>query len=196
MAPPVLVATVGAATANTYITQADATTYFSSRANATSWTGASSDNKDIALLMATDLLDREKWKGTKGSTPTGALTQALAWPRRWAPTLEYDNEPSFVGFDDVWVDLTLAYYSELAIPGPIVDATCELALEILKAGTTDPFASLAYPWENVRRKTVDVLTTEWFGPEDRSSGLGRFPSVIALIAHLLRAAGTTTVDRV
>ena len=194
MPPPALVATAGGATANTYVTQADATTYFLTRTDTTAWTGASSDERDTALLFATTLLDREKWKGVRGMTPAGALTQALSWPRRWAPTLEADAEPEMITGE--WEDLTLAYYSELTIPQPVVRATCELALEILRAATTDPFASGASPSDGVKRKKIDVLETEYFDPSDRSTGLGRFPSVIALVAHLLREGGATEVDRV
>ena len=197
MAPPILVATAGAANANSYITLADAEVYFTWRTTAT-WTAAapSNDIKTAALELATAVLDREKWLGTKGITAAGALTQALAWPRRWAPTLEYDNEPTYLDADSVWVDLTLAYYSELSVPAPIKQATCELALELLNAGTIDPLASHAYPEEGVKEKQIDVLRTVYFDPADRSRGLGAYPSVIKLVAHLLRESGATAVDRV
>jgi len=194
MAPPALVATVGGATSNTYVTQANATIYFSARPNVALWTAAASDQKDEALLFAASLFEREKWKGVKGMTPAGALTQALSWPRRWAPTREVDAEPEMITSE--WEDLTLAYYSELAIPVPVIRGQCELALEILRAGTSDPFAAGGTAGEGITSEKVDVLATDYLGIADRSSGLGRFPSVIAEVAHLLRESGATEVERV
>lgn len=193
--PLVLDATVGGAAANAYSTAAAADTYFLGRAFSAAWGGTyTTAQKEQALVFATALLDREKWRGIKGATPASALTQALAWPRRWAPTLEYDAPPEFIS--DVFVDLSTAYYSELAIPGPIVRATQELAFEILKAGTTDLFSKAADGNRNVKRKTVDVLTTEFFDIGMQARGLALFPTVYALIVDLLRGGAGIEVERV
>ncbi len=194
MAPPVLVATAGAANANCYIVLADAETYFTMRTNAT-WTASvpTADEKTAALEVATAMLDRLRWKGIKGSTTATALTQALAWPRRWAPTLEYDAPPDFL--TDYFVDVTVGYYASTTIPDPIAHATCELALEILKAGTTDIFAAESEPDRDILLKRVDVLETQFVAWPLRQRGLTRFPNVYALIAPLLRDAGAPEIQR-
>jgi hypothetical protein len=52
---PVLVATLAGANSNSYITVANATTYFDNRLDAADWTAASADNKAASLITATGL---------------------------------------------------------------------------------------------------------------------------------------------
>ncbi len=192
--PLVLDATVGGATSNAYCSDTDGDAYFLGRNNADAWTNATTAQKQQAIVFATSLLERERWQGAKGSTPQGALTQALAWPRRWAPTLEFDAQPEYV--TDVFIDLSVVYYSSLTIPTPLIRATCELALEILRAGTTDPFGRTGDPYRDKKSSQVDVIRTDYLELWYRARGLGRFPSVITLIAHLLRAGDGVQVERV
>lgn len=186
-----LVDTAGDASANTYASLTTATAYFAARPFSTAWTSASVDDQSAALAFATTLLDNLRWKGAKGSTANSALTQALAWPRHWAPTLEADANEEFVA--EYFIDLSVTYFSSLTIPTPIVRATCEIALEILRAGSTDPFTRDTT--RNVQRETVDVITTEYLAPAQRVYGLGQFPTVVALIAPLLRG-GSVEIERV
>ncbi len=185
-------ATVGGATANSYLTVSAADSYFDGRAFADAWTAATTAQKEQALVHATMLLDRERWAGAKGVDYTTALTQSLAWPRRWVGTLEADSAPQLVS--EFFIDTAIGYFSALTIPQPILRAACELALEILRAGTTDPFTKDTT--RNVKRKRVDVIDTEYFGVAQRARGLALFPSVVALIAPLLRGATATQVERV
>lgn len=93
---PTIVATPGAANANSYLTLAEAQTYFDSRAPLAGWEDA--DDQSALLIMATRTIDmllsgtRRYVPGTKGqagyyvigSRWSGAPTdgvQALAWPR-------------------------------------------------------------------------------------------------------------------
>lgn len=176
--PAALVATAGSASANTYVLQADATTYFGNQLNVSAWTAAATGVKDQALLTATAILDRVKWAGTKASS-----TQALAFPRTNCPTREYDAGADVVASD--FVDEANLYYSDSAIPDPIVRATCELALVLLNAGTADPFAADV---RRVKSKTIDVISTEYFDSQDAIRGLGRFPHVLQIIQHMLRTS--------
>lgn len=187
--PLVIDATVGGATSNCYVSLADAETYMLGRVNP--WTGTDVQ-KTAALVNATTVLEQESWAGTKGNDPASALVQALAWPRRWVPTLEFTAYPEYV--TDNFIDTSVAFYSSLTIPAPLVQATCELAMELLRAGTTD---RLSFDRSrNVKMKKVDVLETEYFDPWQRARGLGLFPSVLAKIAHLLRSADCAEVSRV
>lgn len=78
MAVSALVVTAGAADANAYCTLAFADQYHTDRpAAGTTWSSASTDQKNAAILWATQLLDRAwVWHGYA----TDAV-QALQWPR-------------------------------------------------------------------------------------------------------------------
>jgi hypothetical protein len=108
--PLVLVATVGAATANTYCTLAEAETYFLSRVPLAAWVAGTDATKNAALAMATRLLDvKYEWFGT----PVEEL-QALQWPRS--------------GVEDF---LRLSYILETAIPPQLKNAEAEFAGQLL-----------------------------------------------------------------
>ena len=68
-------------------------------------------------------------------------------------------------------------------PQRIRDATCERALEFLRAGPTDVAALDSKA--GVIEKTVGPLTTRWVGPSQREAGLARYPRVMKLIGPLL-----------
>ncbi len=170
---PTLVATVGSASANSFVTVAECDTYCDARLNASAWTDETDDDQKIrALIGATqELSSRAGWIGDRASS-----TQALAWPR-----INAENP------DSAWPGHT--WYRTTEIPQRVKDATCELALQSLILGTTDLAA--ADPTLNVRRKVVDVLETEYFEPQQRVKGLGRFPSVIRYIAPLLSGSSSS-----
>jgi hypothetical protein len=65
----------------------------------------------------------------------------------------------------------------------VKDAQCELALEFLKAGTTD-VAALPANAELVSQ-SVDVLSKTFADPSKRRQGIVRFPRVYNLIRPLL-----------
>jgi hypothetical protein len=190
--PLVLVDTAGSATANTYLSLTDAETYMLARPFSAAWTAATDAVKNQALVFATELLDRARWKGTKGITSSGALLQALSWPRRYAPTREFQHEAdAIVDADDV-IDVAIAYYDETAVPTPIKRATVEIALGLIKAGSSDPYDQDV---KRIKSKTVDVLTTEFFDSQDQIRGLSRFPHALQEVAHLLRTEAFTEVLR-
>ena len=162
-----IVATVGSASANSYATLAEAETYCEARLNVTLWDAATDDNKNRALVEATRELDVLGWDGYRTDD-----VQALAWPREWV-----------VNPDDPNLD----YYDNDEIPQRVKDSTCELALQFIKSGTTD---LAAIPAEtNIKRKKIDVLETEYFGPQNTPTGIDRFPRVLARVAPLLASAG-------
>lgn len=103
-----LVATAGSTSANSYISVADADAYFNNRLNSTNWESADPDDKSRALVMATDRIEQEKFQGRKVDSG-----QRLQWPRYEV----YDKN------DDL--------YATDAIPRPVQNATCELAILLL-----------------------------------------------------------------
>lgn len=105
----------GLATAQSYISSADADAYHTAHGN-TAWTGT---GKDAALVRATAWLDaryRSRWVGTKATS-----AQALEWPRYGATDID--------GWD---VSMT--------IPAGLKAALCEAALrEVVSSGSlTEP----------------------------------------------------------
>lgn len=73
-----LVATVGAADANSYVDVAEANAYFAAGVHlgSATWAGLTNDNKSAALITATRQLDRLRFWGCKYSE-----LQALQFPR-------------------------------------------------------------------------------------------------------------------
>lgn len=124
MAIPALNTTIGDAAANSYISVADAEAYMDSLLNASSWTGATSDDKTRSLLTAARRLDRENWLGTRATK-----TQRLAWPRVGA--VKPDPVGAAVGYGGYWGGYGETYAST-EIPQPVKDAQCELALAYLE----------------------------------------------------------------
>ena len=113
MAAPTLDAAIKGASANSYVTQATAQTYFDGRFATTAWEAASSTAKDRALIMATARLEHEQYAGTMTTT-----TQALKWPR----TETYDDDGN--------------HYDPDLMPAPMQEATYETALELLDGTLT------------------------------------------------------------
>jgi hypothetical protein len=114
MATPTLVATAGAANANTYCLLAEANTYMDGRLYVDAWTDAGNDDKNKALLWATNLLDDlTTWVGMKASD-----SQALRWPR----SMVWDQDGDSV--------------TSTAIPQFLKDATAEFAFSLLSEDRT------------------------------------------------------------
>lgn len=169
--PVAIDATVGGASSNSFVTLAEAATYMEGRLNASAWeTDATTDSKNRALVEATRELNVLVYEGFRATS-----TQALAWPRYGAV------DPDQFGAGHL--------YESTEIPQRIKDAECELALEFIKAGTTD-VAALPVT-DGVIQKVVDVLSTTYADPTKRKQGLQRFPRVYKLIAPLLDGAGSS-----
>lgn len=179
-----ITATVGSATANSYVTLAEAETAMEARLNASTWDAATTDLKNRALVEAQRELQTLDWRGTR----TDAV-QALAWPREYAID---PDAPSDADLDQL-PDPT---YDDDEIPVRVKEAQIELAYQFIKAGTSD----LAMPTatDGILQKTVGPLTTVYAGAGYRATrGLARYPRVMALIAPLLASgAGGITVERV
>lgn len=129
-------ATVGGASANSYITSAAADTYFDNRLQGSEWDTATADEKCRALVSATRRLDFEKFEGEKETTG-----QALKWPRLDAT--DDDGEE----------------FDSDAIPQIVLDATCEMALLLLNdnASSKDSFGDTGLEgFKRVRVGPVEV----------------------------------------
>jgi hypothetical protein len=162
-------ASVGGASSNSTVAEAYAIAFAATRLNLVGWTtltGTScSESEKIALIEATRELSALVYQGYRSDS-----AQALPWPRQLATNPDAGST-------------YYTLYDSLTIPRRIQDATCELAFEFLKAGTTD-IATLD-PTLSVIRKKVDVLETDYAAPSQRAQGLARFPRVMRLIGPLL-----------
>ena len=72
----VIVATLSGASANSYVTLAEANTYFETVPDSSTWTSKTDDQKNRALISATRWIDALSFYGDRCTT-----TQALKWPR-------------------------------------------------------------------------------------------------------------------
>ena len=105
-----------AAGANSYISLADANTYFGSRLNSGVWTAASDANREAALQTATRRLDAEDWIGEKADT---LANNALRWPRSGVENPDGQS------------------LSSSTVPTAIQYATAELAIQLLDTTVAD-----------------------------------------------------------
>lgn len=138
-----IIATAGAANANSYITLAEAQAYADSDIDSSQWDTASVDQRTRALITATRNLDLIGYVGTRSTT-----TQALAWPRKDFKTTEKT-------------------YADNAIPAEIKLAQWELTKALLAdiviagavAGSTPIIPGL--PNTGLKRIKLDVMEIEW-----------------------------------
>lgn len=179
---PTLIATAGAADANSFVTVAAADTYLDGRLAVTAWTGATADDKARALISATATLDTLAYVGKRTTD-----TQALAWPRTYALR---PDPPYNAATDDI-------YFGTTEVPQRVKDATCVLAVAYLAGGTSsltalDNDAGVVSKTVGPLSKTFDVAT--------RAKGLQRIAGVMDLVGPLLDAgadaAGAITMVRV
>lgn len=161
---PTVTTTVGGSTSNSFVSVSETDTYCEARPNASAWTDETDDDaKARAVIHATRELNNRVWIGSAVTD-----TQALAWPRQYAT----DPDSAFQ-----------TYYDTDVVPQRVKDACMELALEVLKNGTTDISAQDAK--QNVIEKTVGPLTTRYSEPYQRTRGLDRYPLVMGYIRPLL-----------
>jgi hypothetical protein len=178
---PDVIATSGSATANSFVSEDDAEEYMDARLNASAYVDADADDQARALIEATRELNVLLYSGSRTDA-----TQKLAWPRVYAINPDLPD-PGYVATDTNTFD-------DDEIPQRVKDATCELALEFLKAGTTDiagQDSSLL-----VISETVGPISTDYAEPYARAQGLARYPRVMALIGPLLDQSATGGLELV
>lgn len=118
----------GLANANAYANATDGDAYHEGHLYPSAWTGAATGDKEKALVMATRLIDAQfQFNGFKRMS-----TQALQWPRRECrdPDVESSVIPGLLLARGPWLD-------ETKVPALVVNATAEMARELLKADRTD-----------------------------------------------------------
>jgi hypothetical protein len=117
----------GLVDANTYANVADGNAYHDGHLYATAWTGATDDQKAVALVMASRLMDAEyQFNGTRTN-----VGQGLQWPRAKCPEPDNIHAPL-----SVLLPIPYSYVQYDTVPKAVVQATCELARELLLTDRT------------------------------------------------------------
>lgn len=164
--------TTGGATAESYITVADADAYFLAR-GVTAWAALTTAAKEAALRKSTDYMVQtyiSRWSGVRVTS-----TQALDWPRAWVDLA--DNITNLAYINGAYVDST-------TIPVPVQRACAELAL---KASSAD---LLADQEQAIVREKIGPIETEY----DRySSQAKRYPAVERMLQPYLTGKGGANV---
>lgn len=150
--------------ANSYASAADGDAYHQAHLYAAAWTSASTATKEAALVMASRLIDTcYQFHGAKSSA-----AQALQWPRWQVP----DPDAAAAAVDPLH-PIGAGFIESNKVPKPVLDATCELARELIKADPTDDPDG-----EGLRRLEVARDISLEFDPKDRKP----------IISHLAQLA--------
>ena len=120
--------------ANSYASVADADAYHEGHLYASAWTGATSPDKEKALVMATRLIDAEyQFGGVRAVSG-----QALQWPR--VSCLDPDADDELISG---------RYVRSNVVPRGVSDGACEMARELLVADRTAAPAGEGLKYENI-----------------------------------------------
>lgn len=168
-----IVATPGSASANSFATEAEADAYLEGRLNSDAWWDADAADRRKALVEAARELNNLPWLGTRTDA-----TQVMEWPRD--RVRDPDTPISDPGQD-------YPYYADDVVPDRVKDAQVELALEFLRAGSTD--LAVRDPQLDVQSEGISGATsTQYVRPLHRGRGLQKFPRVLGRIAPLIESS--------
>lgn len=115
-------ATVGEATANSYLTLTDAQAIIDGLIeddDITAWASATTDQKNRALYTSAQRIDRERFLGARSTD-----TQAMQWPRSGVRKPDTYINTYAVGFP---FRITTDYYTDTEIPDQVKKAQAVLA---------------------------------------------------------------------
>lgn len=170
--------TVGA---NTYVSRADATTYFEARLGASAWDDALEADQDKALVQATRAVESLTFKGRKSD-----VDQALAFPRCYPRDDRYYVRSRELQFDDPPYPRMIC---EDAVPQVVIDAVCEEAMQLLADITSDGDTNerLAMQAQGVTSWRADDIA-ESYGPVRKGAFTIRSVTARNLLARYLAGA--------
>ena len=176
----------GKVDANSYASAADADAYHDGHLYASAWTAATTPNKEKALVMATRLIDGEyQFNGFKRSD-----AQALQWPR------ERCDDPDRSGVGIVAGVLSGSFGRDAwlpsdAVPARVVQATCELARELIVADRT-----AAPPGEGVTLVRAADQSETIYNKRDKRPVISMVAqTLLCKYGALLKKAGTVSLVR-
>lgn len=130
---PTVISTVGASDANSYVTVAEADSYFSDSFGRSLWLQTTQANREAAVITASRYLDQYMtWIGQKSTSD-----QSMEWPR--INTFDKTGRP----------------YANDIVPGPVKFAAFELAYFIVENG------GLSFASQTVDRVKVGPVDVEF-----------------------------------
>ena len=118
-----IVATVGSATANSYLTLSDANSIIEGLVedeDVTAWSSSTDDQKNRALYTSTLRIDRERFLGARVTD-----TQALQWPRTGVRKPDTYVNTYAVGFP---FRISTDYFTDTEVPDQVKRAQAILAV--------------------------------------------------------------------
>ena len=173
----------GLSNANSYASVDDGDIYHDGHLYAEAWTAAPLDKKIPSLVMATRLIDAEyQFNGGRSLD-----SQSLQWPRTNCP--DPDKAPTLalttLQLNDTFVPFDL-------VPKAVIDATCELARELIIADRT-----AAPPGEGLSFQNVGSTQTGYNKADTRpiipavvQALLGKFGALIKAKSGAVRLVRT------
>jgi len=174
-----IVATPGAADANSYLTLAQAQAIidgFVLDADVRHWNSGNDDSRNRALFTATQRLDRERFLGARATD-----TQALQWPRTGVRKPDTYINTYAVGFP---FRITTDYFTDTEIPPQIKYAQAVLAV-FLHNNTDALGLSGLEDYKNVKIGSLDVTPNMGFG----AVGADKVPPLMERYLTGLRISG-------
>jgi hypothetical protein len=175
----VIVATAGAANANSYLTLADAQAIvdgFVEDADVQHWNTGNTDSRNRALFTATQRLDRERFLGARATD-----TQSLQWPRTGVRKPDTYINTYAVGFP---FRITTDYFTDTEIPTQIQYAQTVLAV-FLHNNTDALGLSGLEDYKNVKIGSLDVTPNVGYG----AVGADKVPPLMERYLTGLRISG-------
>jgi hypothetical protein len=178
-----IVATPGAADANSYLTLEAAQAIidgFVKDADVQHWGSGNTDSRNRALFTATQRLDRERFLGARATD-----TQALQWPRTGVRKPDTYINTYAVGFP---FRITTDYYTDDEIPQQIQYAQTVLAV-FLHNNTDALGLSGLEDYKNVKIGSLDVTPNIGYG----AVGADKVPPLMERYLTGLRISGPGNV---
>ncbi len=171
---PTLVATAGAANANSYLSVAGADSIADGMVGTLAWSTATEANKIKALITATNGLETLSWIGSRSTT-----TQALAWPRTDASCGD-----KTIADDDIPREIELATF-DLA-NALLGDPT------LLRSSPSSAALVTGVPNRDLKRLKLDVMEIEWNTNVSNSTTTAVTP--LTVLPHLATILGCLTTS--
>ena len=173
-------ATIGGASANSYLTLAAAQAIidgFVEDDDVTAWATATTDQKNRALYTATQRLDRERFLGARATD-----TQALQWPRTGVRKPDTYINTYAVGFP---FRITTDYYTDTEIPDRIQYAQVVLAVYLNNNRDGMGLSGI----EDYKSVAIGSLRIENAGASASATGADRVPPIFERYLTGLRISG-------
>ena len=173
-------ATVGGASANSYLTLADAQDLIDGMVendDVTAWASATTDQKNRALYSATQRLDRERFLGARATD-----TQDLQWPRTGVRKPDTYINTYATGFP---FRITADYYTDTEIPDQVKQAQVVLAVYLNSNKDGLGLSGL----EDYKSVTIGSLSVTSAGASSMATGADRVPPIFERYLTGLRISG-------